>query len=275
MPELPEVEHIARSLRRGGRGHDGVVGLKLEMFSVVCPKLRIGGRADLVPRLASAGLVDVDRRGKYLRLRFSEADIVLHLRMTGDVIVVDPETTESPRHERLQLKLSNGRNLVLDDPRRLAEVWVVDEGAWPRADIADDPLEPSWSPSELHWRLGSLRRPLKIALLDQTVISGLGNIWVDETLHRAKIHPSRITCSLSLEEARQLLEAARTVLQSAIIDLEHAGLVWAHRGGFRGPLPGRVYGRGGGPCPDCGASLHSLRIGGRTTTVCDGCQPLR
>lgn len=274
MPELPEVEHIARCLRTGGRGESGLIGERIEALVILCPKLTLGGRTDLGARLVSAPIHDVDRRGKYLRLRCTGADVVIHLRMTGDLLVVSEAAGDEPRHIRLRFDLSSRRSLVLDDPRRLAEAWIVDEGTWPRDDIAPDPLDPTWSAVELHRRLARGRRPLKAALLDQTLLSGLGNIWVDETLQRARLHPARTAGSLTLDEAGRVLVSARFVLRGAIDALEHEGLTWAYRSGRRGPLPGRVHGRAGGLCPDCEQLLVNLRLGGRTTTLCPACQPL-
>lgn len=273
MPELPEVEAVVRSLATGGRGGASILGRTVASAAVPSSRILQRGASRLDTDVVGAVLERVTRRGKYIVVHLSRAMLVLHLRMTGDLLVVDSARPPA-RHERLRLTLSGGQALVFDDPRHLGQAWIVDDAEELLHDIAPDPLDDALDATLLRERLGHGQRTVKAALLDQRTISGVGNIWADEALHRAKLHPTTPVSALSDDDAAQLLTSLRAALEEGVAELVEGGIQWVYRGARDVTPPGRVHGRGGQPCPACGAVLEKTRVAGRGTVSCPRCQPV-
>lgn len=270
MPELPEVEFAARALRRWMDGH--------HVVEAKAPPSRIFRGCDpqaFERALRGAAFEWVERRGKNLLLAFSGGQgLFSHLGMTGKWVRV-PRGEETPPHVRASLLLENGERVAYVDPRMFGRLALVPtDELFERPEVrglGPDPLIDGIDPRWLHERLRRTRRAIKVALMDQAVIAGVGNIQATDALFDARIHPARPASSLTLAEVEALVRAldasiARTLEVQGdgdeIIYMEEAGA----------PNPFVVYGRAGLPCPRCGTSLEKMDVGGRTSAFCPTCQ---
>jgi formamidopyrimidine-DNA glycosylase len=271
MPELPEVESVGAALRAGLQGRR-CTGMQVRFGGVLAPSPRAVRRAVVGRRLA-----DVARHGKFLVLRFEDAGggdathVMLHLRMTGQVFILDDYDPDHHVHLTLDFE---GQPVHYRDIRKFGR-WTVVGPDWRErtlAHVGPDMLAVRFA--AWHARVAGRRAPIKAVLLDQGVAAGLGNIYVDETLFRAGVHPLARPADLDEATLRRVLREAKAVLRLAI---RHGGTTFLNFTDFHG-RPGnfrrklRVYGRGGEPCRDCGATLEKTVVGGRGTVFCPGCQ---
>lgn len=269
MPELPEVETIARGLRAT------IVGRTIHKAQALHPRIV---RFAAPHEAAGKTICAVDRRGKLLRIHLSDARmLVVHLKMSGRLWVV-AEGTARPAHTHFVATLDAGTELVFVDPRRFGFVGLLDEAAWNKWEFArtlgPEPLEST--PQDLATRLDlpASKRAIKAALLDQRVIAGVGNIYADESLFAAKIHPTTPTGTLSAAQRLRLACAVQDVLHAAIAAGGSTINDYRNAMGAPGLFQERfaVHGRAGLPCPQCGTLLTRLRVAGRGTVVCPRCQ---
>jgi formamidopyrimidine-DNA glycosylase len=268
MPELPEVETIRAELapRLTGRSlvrveiHDPRLTRPIDLFEVA-------------EELEGDRVVALERRGKYLVLRLeSGLALLVHLRMTGS-FGFEPTT-----HVRAVLELDDGTRLAYRDVRRFG-TWLVLEDAELDPYLAGkngpEPLGPRFTADWLANRLALRRAALKAVLLDQRVVAGLGNIYADEALWRARLSPLRPASSLSRDEVGRLHRAIRAALRTGIE--RHGSTLgeYSRPDGSPGRMQEefRVYGRDGLPCPRCGTPIAKARVGGRGTSFCPRCQP--
>ena len=203
--------------------------------------------------------------------------LVVHLGMTGQLRIVD-EVTPLEKHTHAVFFLDDGRQLRYRDPRRFGRLLLGTEQAllsskkMPR--LGPEPIDPDFAADELYRRLRKRKTSLKALLLDQTAIAGVGNIYADESLHRARLRPDRLAGSLSKKSAQRLHESLRASLQAAIANrgssVDTYRDAWGEMGGQQEKL--LVYGRAGEPCFTCGRPLAAIRIAGRTTVFCRRCQ---
>lgn len=274
MPELPEVETVRRSLV--GR----IVGHRIESLRVGDYPAVLGGDRveDVEARIAGRVVRDVRRRAKYLIIDLDDdTAVVVHLRMTGRLNVV-PHSVEPFRHERLAIGFDDGLDLRFSDQRKFGRVIHLHPHDVHALELrlGMEPLTSEFSATWLADRLHRRKGKIKAVLLDQHLIGGLGNIYADESLYRAGVHPERSANTLSTDEVRRLHRAIRGVLRGAV---EGRGTTFSsfedadgNEGGYGGKL--EVYGRGGkGRCPRCGALLERTVVGGRGTSFCANCQP--
>ncbi len=275
MPELPEVETVRRSLLEGLIGRV-VTGVRVHAFAGVVGD---AGPEAFAARVVGRRVVTLRRRGKYLLLDLNDStSLVVHLRMTGRLLLM--ERSAAPvRFEHLVLELDDGRDLRFADQRKFGRVLHLNPDQMTQLDgrIGPEPLNPAFSSSALANLLVGRRGKLKSVLLDQAVIAGLGNIYVDEALHRAGLHPERPAGTLAPEEVRRLHRAIRAVLREG---LANRGTTFSSFQNGRGEAGDnlmnlRVYGRGrtGEPCLSCGQPLRLATVGGRSTHYCSQCQP--
>ena len=274
MPELPEVETVRRSLIDKIVGHR-ISSLRVGDFPGVLGDERV---EDVLARVNGRAVQGVRRRAKYLVIDLDDGTaIVVHLRMTGRLSAVPRE--EPPlRFEHLAIEFDNGLDLRFSDQRKFGRVIHAHGDDIDRLDqrLGREPLERGFSAAWLEERLRRRPGKIKAVLLDQALIGGLGNIYVDESLFRAGIHPERPANSLTSGEVRRLHRSIRAVLRAAV---EGRGTTFStfedasgNRGGYSGEL--LVYGRGGkAPCPRCGSPLERTVVGGRGTSFCPRCQP--
>jgi formamidopyrimidine-DNA glycosylase len=258
MPELPEVETLVRTLRPALIGKT-ILASDLRWARTLAEPTPLA----FTRRIKGQMVEDVTRRAKYFDIRLTSFDLIIHLRMSGSLLVVlggyEPEN-----HDRLILKLSDDTSLVFNDPRKFGRAWLVEDPARVFAKLGPEPLSDAFSAEWLHMALHSRRRQLKPLLLDQGFLAGLGNIYVDESLHRAKLHPLKQSDRVTVKQAEGLWLAIRETLQEGISR-------WVYRGGdFQNQF--RVYGRAGQPCPVCGKKIKRLVVSQRGTHFCPKCQ---
>lgn len=272
MPELPEVETIVRWLRSGSDGNPGLPG------SVVKDAILLWERTLAEPspdeftrRIAGQQVVSLGRRGKYIRVYLDQDELLIHLRMSGD-LVVESSALPYADHLRMLINLNDGRRLSFIDARKFGRVWLTDSPEEVLGSLGLEPLESAFTPGLFADMLSSRKRQLKPLLLDQRFIAGIGNIYADEALHRARLHPLTISNTLTVEEVQRLYTGIRDALQDGI-DTNGASIDWVYRGGeFQNYF--RVYGRTGEACLVCGAKIERIVVGQRSTHYCPVCQPL-
>jgi formamidopyrimidine-DNA glycosylase len=276
MPELPEVETV----RRGLEHH--VVGRTVEVVRVLHPRAvrrQPAGAAEFESALAGRSLDRARRRGKYLWLSVGEDALLAHLGMSGQLLVAEPDQPLSP-HVRIWFTFKDeGPDLRFTDQRTFGHMCVVRDGAElpaPIAHIAPDPFEPAFDPAALTVRLRGRHTGVKRALLDQSLISGVGNIYADEALWRARLHWARPTETLTGPEVSRLLTGVREVLGEALaaggtsFDDLYVN-VNGESGYFERSLA--VYGREGSPCLRCGTPVRRDPFMNRSAYSCPRCQP--
>ena len=275
MPELPEVETVRTGLE------PALVGRRFDRVEILDGRLV----RPFEPALVSAELEGervsrVERRGKYLVLRFeSGLALLVHLRMTGGFRHGPPGHRLQDIHTRAVVELDDGSELAYRDVRRFGTWLVVDAAGLDRylgQRLGQEPFARSFSARALAGRLEGRRAPIKAALLDQRSLAGMGNIYVDEALWRARIHPLRPAGELDEDEIRRLHRAVRDSLRAGIARQGATLRDYAGPNGERGRMQEefKVYGRGGEPCPRCGAPIEKIRAAGRGTSFCPLCQPL-
>jgi formamidopyrimidine-DNA glycosylase len=274
MPELPEVETIARSLQCGREGICRIVGKKVERARLKWQKtLANSTEMKLNGELKGQVIQQVGRRGKFIIIQLDQSALLIHLRMSGDLRVEDGRETILRKHDRLVIDFTDGFRLVFNDPRKFGRVWLVSDPLELLGDLGPEPLDADLTPSRFHLMLVSRKRQLKPLLLDQTFLAGLGNIYADEALHQARLHPLRLSNSLNPEESRTLLSSIRSVLKKGI-RRNGASIDWVYRGGqFQNHF--RVYQRQGKPCLGCHTPIIRILVGQRSTHFCPACQPLK
>ena len=273
MPELPEVETIVADLRPHLVGRR-IVSCDLRFPSIV----RHPEPEAFIDAVAGMSIISARRRGKYILLDFgNDLMLVVHLGMTGQLRLVNPDTPIA-KHTHAIFMLDDGRHLRYRDPRRFGRLLLGTEQSLvlskklPR--LGPEPIDPEFAPEELYRRLRKRRSALKAFLLDQAALAGIGNIYADESLHRARLRPDRLAGSLSRKSATRLHESLRLSLLMAI---ENRGSsvdtyrdAWGEIGGQQEKL--LVYGRAGEPCFTCGRPLSLVRIAGRSSVFCRHCQ---
>jgi formamidopyrimidine-DNA glycosylase len=272
MPELPEVETIRRQLA------PLVQGRRLHGMEILDPRWsRPLAPGELTAALVGRRIRTLGRRGKYLVWSMDgDVHLVQHLRMTGAVLC---EPKPEPAHVRVRIELRPKRRLVIVDPRRFGtgELLLGGEAleAFFAARLGLEPFDERFTAEHLRALARGRTAPIKALLLDQRRIAGVGNIYADEALHRAGIHPRRPAGKLSREQHGRL--------RAAVIDALHAGIDargatiddFRHVDGVRGSFQDQflVHRRAGEPCGECGTSILKMVVAGRGTYVCETCQP--
>jgi formamidopyrimidine-DNA glycosylase len=273
VPELPEVETIAVGLRPHLAGRT-ILRCELRFPTIV----RHPEPEQFIDLVAGLRIETVKRRGKYILIGLEqERVLVVHLGMTGQLRIVDPSTPIAA-HTHAIFDLDDGKQLRYRDPRRFGRILLGTETdlllarAMPR--LGPEPIDPDFSADVLYAALRRRKAPLKAVLLDQKMLAGVGNIYADESLYRARLRPDRIAQRVSKKSAARLRDALRDSLELAILNrgssVDSYRDAWGEMGGQQEVL--QVYGRAGEPCFTCGRPLASVRIAGRTTVFCRHCQ---
>ncbi len=267
MPELPEVETITRNLAPQLLGREVLSVSLLWHKTLAAPATE----AELRQMLQGQRITSLSRRAKYLHLELGLYHLFIHLRMSGDLSLRPTEKPPAP-HDRALFHLSGEETLAFNDPRKFGRIWLTLHPQDITSRLGPEPLSPAFTARQLHQSLSQKQRQMKPLLLDQSFLAGLGNIYTDESLHLAGIHPARLSNTISPEQAQRLHAAIQTVLQTGIAQ-NGASIDWVYRGGnFQNHF--RAYQRTGEPCPVCGTAIQRTVIGQRSTHFCPNCQPL-
>ncbi len=267
MPELPEVETVVAGLRQT------VLGRTIRRIEILCPKIVKSNLRSLTNRLPGRRIEEISRRGKNILFSLSDKNTLLaHLGMTGHMFYFTKKT-QKDKHDVAVFKFKDAQGeLHFHDTRKFGKLLLLTNGQQPLQKLGPEPLQISLS--EIVKLFRSRKRMLKPALLDQSFIAGIGNIYADESLFEAKLHPQRTTDKLSDEEIKRLYQAIRKTLNKAIktggssvnnyVDVE------GNPGHFQ--IYHKVYGKEGKPCPRCGAKIKRILVGQRSTHFCPKCQ---
>ncbi|HYF94742.1 MAG TPA: bifunctional DNA-formamidopyrimidine glycosylase/DNA-(apurinic or apyrimidinic site) lyase [Symbiobacteriaceae bacterium] len=273
MPELPEVETVRRTL------YDKLVGRSIERVEIITPRQIYHPDPDMFrAELEGAAFSDLKRRGKYLLLQLGPLQLVCHLRMSGHLFVCDPGRPRD-KHTHVVFHLSDGMELRYEDQRKFGGFHLLtpDGAGGPPglAALGPEPLSDEFTPEFLGAALAGRRAPIKAVLLDQSRLAGLGNIYVDEALFCAQVHPERIAESLTPAEVDRVHGCIRSVLELAVAKRGTTFSLYLDGEGKSGDMYDelQVFDRAGEPCPRCGRAIVKLAVAQRGTHVCPGCQP--
>lgn len=270
MPELPEVETTVRALRAPLVGRT-IVGVWNDWPRLV-QKLSV---TELGERLNGRSILAVERRAKYLVFKLSGAEtLIIHLKMTGHLSVV-PKDTPPDKHVHTLFQLDNGSELRFRDTRKFGRVYLVQDPATVLGELGPEPLADSFTPALLKERLNGRRRALKPLLLDQSILAGVGNIYADEALFYARLHPERAANTLTSSEIEALHAAIQKVLRLGI-EREGASISdYIKPDGSKGDMQNAVavFRRTNLPCKSCTTPIKRIILGGRSTHFCPQCQP--
>ncbi len=284
MPELPEVETIARSLRNAAalmfkpeqalNERPGVIGRKVNNVEVTWTRsIAVPDAATFISRVCGQTILDVQRRGKFLVFQLDRDWLLMHLRMSGDIRVELQEAPTIQRHDRVIFNFEDGSRVVFNDTRKFGRVWLVKDKEIILGELGPEPLSEKLTGEVFFTMLQQHKTGIKSLLLDQHFIAGMGNIYTDEALHQAGIHPLQKANTLTPERADRLLEAIRSVLYEGI-RRNGVSIDWVYRGGdFQNYL--KVYQRNGETCSVCGSKIERITVGQRSTHYCPCCQSLQ
>ncbi len=286
MPELPEVETVRAGL------HKLIIGRVVKSATSDNPKSFPNSAIDVQEFLIDAAVTNVRRRAKVLMIDLStDYSLVIHLKMTGQLVFVGEQrfgaghpndsliTTLPDKSTRVSLEFSDGTHLFFNDQRKFGWVRLMPTVEIPYIDfmkkVGPEPLETNFTAAEFAERFTRrANTTIKAAILDQSVIAGVGNIYADESLWGAKIHPSRLVKSITDKEFKALYTDVREVMNLAIAKGGSSNQTYINAEGQRGHYMdfARVFRREGQACPRCGATIVKLRVAGRGTHICPHCQ---
>lgn len=267
MPELPEVETIARQLRGGAQP---LPGRSIKRFSTTWPRhVDRPSISTFRRRVKDQKIHSVSRRGKFLLFNLDRGALLIHLRMSGDLFLRPAEAEMDPYVHSL-FHLDDGWQLRFSDARKFGRIYWAEDPQDVLAKLGPEPLEDGFNVESLFADLHSRHRQLKPLLLDQSFLAGMGNIYVDEALFRARLHPLRKSDTLSFGEVEKLWESIRTSLRDGIRH-NGASIDWVYRGGeYQNHF--NVYKQDGNSCQVCGTLIERTVVGQRGTYFCPGCQ---
>jgi formamidopyrimidine-DNA glycosylase len=277
MPELPEVETIARALREGGRGGVSLLGLEIEEVNVYWERsIQTPAVGEFRQQIAGQVIENISRRGKFLIFKLTVDNLLVHLRMSGDLRVesryLDGSERPVGKHDRVVFQLENDLQLVFEDTRKFGRVWLVRDAADVVGKLGPEPFDPGLDANVFYQSLALKKRMIKPLLMDQNFLAGMGNIYTDEALFLAGIHPQTRSNQLTAGQASRLLASIRNVLSNGI-DQNGSSIDWVYRGGgFQNHF--QVYGRTGEKCYICGHVIERILVGQRGTHFCPVCQPV-
>ncbi|MEW4353440.1 DNA-formamidopyrimidine glycosylase [Streptococcus pneumoniae] len=274
MPELPEVETVRKGLERL------VTGKKIQSVDIFYPRMVLTGASDLTDKLQGQEICELKRRGKYLIFVYSDWVMVSHLRMEGKYLYDEGEA-QLNKHTHAVFHFTDGSQLVYQDVRKFGTMELMKKSDLPAyfasKKLGPEPTEEDFLIAPFVRALKSSKKPLKPYLLDQTLVVGLGNIYVDEVLWRAQLYPSQPSHRLLDQEITTLHEQIIAVLQLGIEKRGSTIRTYRNALGEDGTMQDflMVYGRTGEPCARCGAEIEKMKVAGRGTHICPRCQVMR
>ncbi len=266
MPELPEVETIVRRMRPEVVGHTiTAADLRWER-TLATPKPALFNK-----NIIGQSVESVNRRAKYIVIQLSADTLIIHLRMSGDILFRKVDA-RAEKHDRLLLQLDSEKTLVFNDMRKFGRVWLTPSPQDVLGKLGPEPLDDAFTPEDLFERITRHKRQIKPLLLDQSIIAGLGNIYTDEALHLAGLHPLAKSDVIKRKQAENLWRSIREVLNEGI-HRNGTSIDWIYRGG-ENQYHLNVYGRKDEPCLKCGTPIQKIVVGQRGTHFCPQCQKL-
>ena len=276
MPEMPEIETIRRSLEPHIRGR------KIENVEVLLARqIKWPEPEAFVARILQEDIVGLERIGKYLLLQLSnQVSLIFHLRMTGQLVYVAAGAADDSHHNRMIIYLDDGARLVFSDTRTFGTLYAMHQDELWRirgmAEMGPEPLSEKFTAEYLAAAAAGRKTRIKSFLLDQSKVGGLGNIYVDEALFLAGVHPMRLAGSLTGDEIQRLHEAVNRVIADGIADGGTTFRDYRDGNGGKGSHQENlfVYGRDGEACKRCGALIEKTKVGGRGTRFCPSCQKI-
>ena len=283
MPELPEVETIVRRLMRGEPVERGLPAYPPPIgHSITCvwtdwPRAAYPSAQVIMRNLPGHRIESITRRGKYIifslspchSVTLSPCHLLIHLKMSGRLDVLAAETPRD-KHVHFAFTLDNGYELRFNDTRKFGRVYLVDDPSEITGNLGPEPLDAGFTLKAFRQLIGDKSGALKPLLLDQTFIAGIGNIYADEALWRARLHPLRHAASLKPDEVAALYRGIRQALSDGIRH-EGAAIDWVYpEGNYQDHF--RVYGRTDEPCRRCGSAIRRIVVGQRGTHYCPRCQ---
>ena len=273
MPELPEVETVRARLE------PVLTGRRFVRVEIADPRVtRPFDPAVVAVELEGETVAAVERRGKYLIVRFeSGRSLLIHLRMTGSLRHATAGTLADDPHRRSVVRLDDGSDVAYRDVRRFGTWLLVEPGElepYLSARLGGEPLDRTFTSRRLAERLATRRASIKAALLDQRTLAGMGNIYADEALWRARVHPLRPAGDLTTDEIARVTRSVKDALRAGIARQGATLRDYSTPDGGRGRMQAefKVYGRAGEPCDRCGTPIEKTRVAGRGTWYCPGCQ---
>ena len=271
MPELPEVETIRNNLRRGDPNTPSLLEMKVIGALILWDRtLAVPSKAEFLARLPGQKIKALDRRGKYLIFKLSNDFLLIHLRMSGD-LCLSKATEPIDSYCRLALVFEDNWRLSFLDTRKFGRVWLVENPDSILRKLGPEPLDPDFDPKDFFLALQKRKRQIKPLLLDQSFLAGLGNIYTDEALFLAKVHPLTVSNTISEEHSNELFKSIRQVLSDGIKQ-NGSSIDWVYRGGEHQNYF-FVYDRADRPCRNCESMISRIVVGQRGTHYCPVCQP--
>jgi formamidopyrimidine-DNA glycosylase len=271
MPELPEVETTINELK------PAVVGRNITSVQVFTPRTISGLPAEQFQHdLSGRRIIGIARRGKFLVFSLDNSyKWIVHLRMTG-ALLIKKEADAVEKFIRVLIRLDDGTAVHFRDVRRFGRMWLVEDEKCVVGDLGLEPLSADFTPAALAAILKGRATPVKSLLLNQKLIAGIGNMYADEALYQARIHPQREAGSLTKNENRSLFEAIQMVLRKGISNKGASTDTYFRPDGNKGAahLEFQVAHRKGEECPVCGGPVERITVGQRGTFFCPACQKL-
>ncbi|MBF0777310.1 DNA-formamidopyrimidine glycosylase [Streptococcus cuniculi] len=271
MPELPEVETVRQGLERL------VVGKRIQKVEIAYPRMVLTGADVLCEVLVGQECCEIKRRGKYLLFYMTDFVLISHLRMEGKYNYF-PDKVPENKHFHAFFTFTDGSHLVYQDVRKFGTLELLGkeqvEDYFLSKKLGPEPTVEDFTYARFKERLAKSKKPIKAHLLDQTLVVGLGNIYVDEALFQAGVHPARTSHSLSVKESKALHQAIIAVLQLAIEKGGSTIRTYKNALGMDGTMQDylQVYGKQGQACPNCQTEIVKFQLSGRGTHVCPQCQ---
>lgn len=270
MPELPEVELVRRKLNAT------VKGQKIEKVTILTDRIIRTPTVEVFQqKIKNQTIIDVDRRGKHLLFRLDDYALVSHLRMEGKYRLTEKNEPLN-KHDHVIFFFENGMQLRYHDVRKFGTMDLVQDEKEVKSirTLGLEPLDEHMNASYLNSILSRKKSSIKQALLDQTVVAGLGNIYVDEVLHHALVHPVKLANSLNYDELCRVTDSMKTIIQLAIANGGSSIRTYESMG-EKGSMQNlhKVYNKANEPCIRCSSLIQKIKIGGRGTHFCPVCQP--
>ena len=271
MPELPEVETVRRGLEKL------ILGKKISNIEIHYPKMIKTDLEQFQKEMPGQVIQTMGRRGKYLLFYLSDKVLISHLRMEGKYFYY-PDQVPERKHAHVLIHFEDGGSLVYEDVRKFGTLELLApellDSYFISKKLGPEPNEKDFDLGSFKLALKKSKKPIKTHLLDQTLVAGLGNIYVDEVLWRAKVHPSRTSNSLTTQEARKVHDETINVLGQAVEKGGSTIRTYTNAFGEDGTMQDfhQVYDKTGEACSRCGAIIEKIQLGGRGTHFCPKCQ---